>query len=1013
MEHAGQETPSKELTDTNGRSETSSLDNEYFLPISKTKRLPNWLDHFNLRDLKILFKCSAAAWILTLLIVIDPTLKAIGQATFFGIIVIFIVPPSGVAFIGLMAGITVVLGVCLGWAWGVITMKAALATRPAADLQQQYAAVQAAASGNTTNNLQASGQTTYQQIAIYDGYLLDTRVTLTYFCMMGLFIYLMARIRVAAPKLTLVQMFAIIVSDIFLTIGPLLPTFSGTIPQTLAIPAITAVGINLVCNFLFFPQSTSHIVMFDMEKMLGSMDSFLEACTIYLANPKMKMDIQRLKRTKIETIQLYRAFGDNLKFLALDVSVCRWSAGDIKSLNDPLLQVVVSFASLVQIEVTRLEFILKDQTLLEMAEKIHTKEGKESLSGGHQFARAFDLRQQYRSAEGDQAREAIMKDFGTEATTLLHSSQQALLMVREAIRECNNRRWIRRLSPADGQNLRTRHAEVLSALKIDMEQFPAKVAQKLLDHNNKMRQQNGGESDQNQATGSVYVLVMEERLLGFADSVHKILTRVLELEEQRQKDRFWWPASIKDIVPLALDRDSNDANLEPTMSRVETARETPSQSDRHAKSKKEEVSSIDIARTTVLRTRGRKQRALPGRIALAVAHWFGNTEGLFALRVLIVSLGLSALAANRNTAGFFYREKGLWALIMAQTAMTPYTGDYIYGLFVRLLGTVIGAVLGLAAWYIGAGPGSGSAYGIAAIMLPIIVVAMWLRLFASPAMLQGIIISVATLYLVVSFSWVDAHIPSYGNPGVGVSVFWRRLLLVLIGFGASTLVTLFPRPPSANRHCRRILTSSLQTNKDQYALFASTKAHHHKPDDVRRVSEKTAIALAEPLHAIEPLIKLTRLELSTSPIDSATLSLLCHLILNVNQYITQLTLHTAYLTPEMKAHFFTTSGAASENTIADIMAIVTVIQHALIDGRALPAVLPSPLMERRLTSMKAQWNGADLNLATLSTEVLADRALRHYLSALAAFVQLLGSVDEMVLVVKRAVGETSYVDLEA
>ncbi|CAF9908710.1 MAG: hypothetical protein GOMPHAMPRED_006278 [Gomphillus americanus] len=607
-----------------------------------------------------------------------------------------------------------------------------------------------------------------------------------------------------------------------------------------------------------------------------------------------------------------------------------------------------------------------------------------------------------------------MKIFGTEATTLLDSSQQALLMVREAIRECNNRRWIGRLSPADSQNLRTRHTEALSALKADMEQFPTKVAQKLLDHNEEMRQQNGGENDSNQTAGSVYVLVMEERLLSFAHSVHKILTRVIELEEQRQKDRFWWPTSIKDIVPLALDRDSNDANIGPTMSRVETAREDQGQSNQHAKSKKEELSSIEITRATVIRSRGGRQRNLSGRIALAAAHWLGSAEGLFALRVLVVSLGLSALAVNRNTAGFFYREKGLWALIMAQTSMTPYTGDFIYGLLVRLLGTVIGAVLGLLAWTIGAGTGPGNAYGIAAIMIPFIVIAMWLRLFASPAMLQGIIISVATLYLVVSYSWVDTHIPSYGNPGVGVSVFWRRLLLVLIGFGASTFVTLFPRPPSANRHYRDILNSSLQTNKDQYALFVATKAHHHKPDDVRKVSEKTAIALAEPLHAIEPLIPLTRFELSTSPIDSATLSLLCHLILNVNQYITQLTLHTAYLTPEMKAHFFTSTGAANETTIADIMAVITIIQHALIDGgHALPAVLPSPLMERRINSMKTQWNGADLNLATLSTEILADRALRHYLSAVAAFVQLLGSIDEMVLIVKRAVGETSYVDLEA
>lgn len=46
-------------------------------------RLPPWLDHFNKKDLKILFKTSLAVWITTIFIFIKPTLDFIGQATFF------------------------------------------------------------------------------------------------------------------------------------------------------------------------------------------------------------------------------------------------------------------------------------------------------------------------------------------------------------------------------------------------------------------------------------------------------------------------------------------------------------------------------------------------------------------------------------------------------------------------------------------------------------------------------------------------------------------------------------------------------------------------------------------------------------------------------------------------------------------------------------------------------------------------------------------------------------------
>lgn len=52
-------------------------------PARKTRKLPPWLDHFNARDLKVLFRCSVAAWVASLLMFIGPSLHAIGTATFF------------------------------------------------------------------------------------------------------------------------------------------------------------------------------------------------------------------------------------------------------------------------------------------------------------------------------------------------------------------------------------------------------------------------------------------------------------------------------------------------------------------------------------------------------------------------------------------------------------------------------------------------------------------------------------------------------------------------------------------------------------------------------------------------------------------------------------------------------------------------------------------------------------------------------------------------------------------
>lgn len=87
-----------------------------------------------------------------------------------------------------MAGISICVGVAVGRVWGVITMKAAFATRPDEDLQAQYAKLQQSI---LQGDIQASGTTPASQVALYEGFFLDTRVSICAFCMISLFIYLM------------------------------------------------------------------------------------------------------------------------------------------------------------------------------------------------------------------------------------------------------------------------------------------------------------------------------------------------------------------------------------------------------------------------------------------------------------------------------------------------------------------------------------------------------------------------------------------------------------------------------------------------------------------------------------------------------------------------------------------------------------------------------------------------------------------------------------------------------
>lgn len=99
------------------------------------------------------------------------------------------VPPTGIVFIFILGALTLIIGMALGWAWGVIAMKAAMAARPAAETQAK---------------IQALGQTAYSQAnstgkpiqlieqeLVYSGWMLDARVTAVYFCLICLMIYLL------------------------------------------------------------------------------------------------------------------------------------------------------------------------------------------------------------------------------------------------------------------------------------------------------------------------------------------------------------------------------------------------------------------------------------------------------------------------------------------------------------------------------------------------------------------------------------------------------------------------------------------------------------------------------------------------------------------------------------------------------------------------------------------------------------------------------------------------------
>ncbi|KAI3580726.1 hypothetical protein IWW34DRAFT_846893 [Fusarium oxysporum f. sp. albedinis] len=408
---------------------------------------------------------------------------------------------------------------------------------------------------------------------------------------------------------------------------------------------------------------------------------------------------------------------------------------------------------------------------------------------------------------------------------------------------------------------------------------------------------------------------------------------------------------------------------------------------------------------------GRK-RSPGGRAVLAITNWLGNEEGMFALRMVVVTIGLSVPAVVMSSAGFFYCNRGLWAVIMAQLTLVPYTAELLFGSLIRVFGTIVGGVIGMVVWYIGAGNGPGNLYSLAAIFAPAIVLMIWCHLFTSPAVMPAGIMMGATAFLLAGYSWSDTQIPQYGTPGVGYAVFWRRVVTVLVGIAGALIVNFIPKPPSANRHYRHLLSDTLVNIGDRYALFASS--WKDPAPDLRQVAEEEALAIGEILLTISGPIKLTVFEFSSSNFDTRTLALVCNQCMILNHNITLRLQYTSRFSQGERTRIIPATGAMNEGLITELMGVLSIAQQALKSGDPLPAVLPTPLFTKAVAHAREQVaegirRSGDLPCSLPNKENVDSGVMRNFMVIINSLVQLLAALDELVLILKRAVGETSNI----
>ncbi|RDW57880.1 uncharacterized protein DSM5745_11398 [Aspergillus mulundensis] len=964
----------------------------------RQRRLPAFLDHFTPRDLKIFFRCWVAVWVASLLIFINPVASNFGQATFFACMVLFMLPPSGVLFVYILGSLSLFVGICLAWAWGVIALKAALAARPDADTQARLAALQQAAAAEA----QETGESvsSIAQRLVYNGWMLDARVTSILFCMMCLFIYFMARLRAANPKTALTSIFGIIIADLFLCYGPVLPSFNGNLPLSLVKPAAAGVGLGVACSILFFPRSSSDIIREGMEDLLELLKSSLQFSHSSLGkseDPDLK-DLQN-RRTKI--IEQYRLLEPSFAFLPLDFHIGSWGPEAVGTFREPVRHLVAAILALADFHKGTAESRMYAQQLRESSIKDSESdldEKKERKVGVHHRSQLAELVNQLQYTERHSINESIANQLTDLSGKAMETCLEGLSVISECVQFVGRQRWYHKAPPARHEELFQQTKTVLQDLQQTRTAFLAEMTQALLDaYGPALDNFNQGENNRAaHLAGIILCMNFQEHMSNAMDKTEVLLDRISSVFPHASRTRFFVPTSLKYAGRWLLGRKNKAPNMAPTSENLDDPNEAP------------EGDATQAAQEKLRVRRGYRPRARHplGRAILGIYHWLTSDEGMFALRMVVVTIAVAISAVLPNTAGFFYRERGFWALIMAQTGLLVYMADFTFSVLARVIGTIAGGVLGLVAWYIGSGHGPGNPYGLSAAMAVLLVIFLWIRLYSPPVFLQGAIMSAATFLLVVAYSYVDTHTPAYGQPGVGYQVFWRRLLLVLIGIGAATIVQMLPRPPSAARHICNSLSRSLRTLSDHYALLLSCWGR--AGDEGKTISEPIWLELTESLVLLEGPIFNLRFEFSSSRFDSASLGQVKQICHAINGLLSRLLVASASLPQSYKDRLASHMGMLDHRCIGEIMAVLGVAEQSLRTGDAPPEILPTPLVRRALEYSHAH----HMDRPVLSAEMIRDEDYRRYCVALAAYVSFLGQIDGLVLVIKGVLGEAHLVSRE-
>ncbi|KAF7330042.1 hypothetical protein MKEN_00268300 [Mycena kentingensis (nom. inval.)] len=921
------------------------------------------------------------------LLVVNPSLRSMGQAGFFASIIAILLPPSFALSFFILAVLTLLVGMLLGWAWGAAAMASALHVQDQALLVQRITAFrQAAAASNST----AAASAVQLQEQIFHGYFLDTGVSAVY----GVFFFIgtlvMGVVRARVPRLVLTGIFGTIVLDVMCTIGPLLPSANYTVAKQFLIPACYYVAIAVASLILIFPESANHVWLTTVDTaFFGPASAILAIQSDALHSQpsdhaKWATGVAKSAAARAGLSARLAGLSAQIGLIDMEISMGRLGPADLRRLSPEIRALGFRAAGLLAFQTAVSDIHVDDKKDAAARSLAPSPDGTPKLSAHEtRFSRRRRVMADREAAHGH-ALDDLVPILASSSKPLRNACEEGMKRLKVWLNECDSGRWTTLVKKRSAEDIEKSHAALVgvtdsleAALKtwrVEGRVELIKPYERFFDPGTgKLKPEFGAwgnkENKEMFAVRSLFIcFVFCDSIDVFAARLHRVLALAVDLDTRRPHPRLWFPSGLGKTWRKITSRAPTTAGENPLTLGTER---NPAVFDEDEAEAESEPSSGDASETAV-ETAPEDEKARPparknpdaraptsflGKLSVRLGsflHFFATDEGIFALRHALLSLALWIPAVVPSSAWFYYSNKGLWALIMGQMALATYAGDQLASIATRIVGTGLGLLLGLVIWYISA-PGLKTGTRTRS----------WLLRPRSSLQLS---------IFVVGFSWIDAHLAILpgSSQGVGINLGWRRAVLVIVGFVAAGIMMLFPRPSSGRVLVRRTLAASLQELGCLFGLEveaflaeeAKAKAGHVEREQVDYLDEQPSgtvsakekrvrkvsgriLTVMQRLQGLAPSLATARWEPQVQGLwPYEQYQFLHQKTLKLATSIALLGGAFSKLDPTWCSILVERTPFLNPSLLSDIFSTIDILSHALQTGCPIPASLP--LLRERL-----------------------------------------------------------------